>query len=86
MKIISKFEKNFAKYINTKYACAVNSGTAALHTSLILAGVKQGEEVLTQALSFVATSNAISYLGVKPIFIEVRSASSKFARKLPFGL
>lgn len=68
---IDDLENKISSYTKNKYSIACVNGTAALHTSLILAGVKQGEEVLTQALSFVATSNAISYLGAKPIFIDV---------------
>ena len=47
------------------------NGTAALHASLFLSGVKKDDLVLTQALSFVASSNAINYLGAKPIFIDI---------------
>ena len=68
---IVDLEEKISSYTKNKYSVASVNGTAALHTCLILAGVKQGEEVLTQALSFVATSNAISYLGAKPIFIDV---------------
>ncbi len=47
------------------------NGTAALHASLVLAGVSQNDEVLTQALTFIATTNAISYTGAQPVFIDV---------------
>lgn len=57
--------------VGSKYAVATVNGTAALHISLLLADVKSGDEVITQALTFVATCNAISYIGAKPIFVDV---------------
>ena len=70
-KFVDKFEKKIAKYSGAKYAIATTSGTAALHISLILAGVEQGDEVITQPLNFIASCNAISYCKAKPIFIDV---------------
>jgi aminotransferase in exopolysaccharide biosynthesis len=54
-----------------KHAIATVNGTAALHVALLLAGVQKDEEVITQALTFVATANAISYCGAKPVFVDV---------------
>lgn len=68
---VNRFEKMMAEITGTKYAIAIVNGTAALHISLILAEVKQEDEVLTQALTFIATANAISYIGAKPVFIDV---------------
>ena len=68
---VDRFESEFAKYVGSKYAIATVNGTAALHTALLLADVSKDDEVITQALSFVATSNAISYTGAKPIFLDV---------------
>ncbi len=68
---IDKFEQNISSLTKSKYSIATVNGTSALHIALILANVKQNDEVLTQALSFVATSNAIAYLKAKPIFIDV---------------
>tara|TARA_R110002073_G_scaffold87184_2_gene207108 strand:- start:12 stop:1184 length:1173 start_codon:yes stop_codon:yes gene_type:complete len=65
------FEKGIAAYTGAKYAIATMNGTAALHASLVLAGVERCDEVLTQALTFVATCNAISYVGAQPVFIDV---------------
>lgn len=70
-KFVDKFEKDFASVVGSKYAVATVNGTSALHIALILAGVKNDDEVITQALSFVATANAISYIGAKPIFLDV---------------
>ena len=70
-KYVDLFEKQFASYVGSKYAIATVNGTSALHISLILSGVKQDDEVITQPLTFVATCNAINYIGAKPIFVDV---------------
>lgn len=68
---ILEFEKKFAKYVNSNYAVAVSSGTAALHCACLAAGLQEGDEVITTPLSFVATSNAILYCKAKPIFVDI---------------
>ncbi|MFA5879967.1 MAG: LegC family aminotransferase [Candidatus Margulisiibacteriota bacterium] len=70
-KFVDKFEQMMAELTGAKYAVATVNGTTALHIALLLAGVKQNDEVLTQAVTFVATCNAISYLNAKSIFIDV---------------
>lgn len=70
-KYVDRFEQMMADYTGAKYAVATVNGTAALHIALKLAGVDQGDEVITQSLSFVATCNAISYCGAKPVFVDV---------------
>jgi perosamine synthetase len=60
-----------AEYTGAKYAVAAMNGTAALHIALQLAGVQRDDEVLTQALTFIATANAISYTGAHPVFLDV---------------
>ena len=65
-----KFEKSFAKLIGTKYAVGVNSGTDAIKLSLKVLGVKNGDEVITTANTFVATIGAIQELGAKPVFVD----------------
>ena len=64
------FEKNFARLIGTKYAIGVNSGTDALKLSLVAIGIKQGDEIITAANTFVATVGAITELGAKPVFVD----------------
>ena len=59
-----------ASYTGAKYAVAVVNGTAALHVALRLAGVQPGDEVLIPALTFVATTNAVSYCGASPHFVD----------------
>lgn len=68
---VTDFEKRIAKFVGVDRAIACANGTAALHVILHALGVKRHTQVLTQALSFVATSNAINYCGADPIFIDV---------------
>lgn len=68
---VGKFEKMCADYTGANYAVAAMNGTSALHIALQLAGVNRGDEVITQALTFIATANAISYTGAEPVFIDV---------------
>jgi len=68
---VREFERKFADYLGVKYAQAVSSGTAALKISLIALGVKPGDEVITQAFTFVATAEAIIDVGAKPVFVNI---------------
>jgi len=68
---VDRFEKEFALHVGSKYAIATVNGTAALHVSLVLMGVGKEDEVITQPLTFIATCNAITYCGAKPIFVDV---------------
>ena len=70
-RFVDRFEADIADYTGAKYAIATVNGTAALHVSLLLAGVKYDDEVLTQSLTFIATCNAISYCSALPVFIDV---------------
>ena len=70
-KYVDMFEESFAKKVGSKFAIATVNGTAALHISLILSDVQKNDEVITQPLTFIATCNAISYIGANPIFIDV---------------
>ncbi|GGY72327.1 perosamine synthetase [Cellvibrio zantedeschiae] len=69
-KFVDQFEQNIAAYTGVPKAVAVVNGTAALHLALILMNVKVGDEVLTPALTFVATTNAIAYTGAVPHFVD----------------
>lgn len=70
---VDRFEEMMKDITGAKYAVAVVNGTAALHIGLKLAGVKPGDLVITQPLTFIATCNAISYLNAKPLFIDVET-------------
>lgn len=67
---VTKFEEMICGYTKAKYAIATTNGTSALHMALMLVGVERETEVLSQALTFVATANAISYIGANPIFVD----------------
>ena len=68
---VNQFEEDIAKYTGSKKAIAIVNGTSALHLSMLMAGVKPGDYVITQALTFVATCNAIHYCQAEPILIDV---------------
>lgn len=69
-KFVDEFERRLAEITGSRHAIATVNGTAALHVGLKLAGVKAGDEVLTPALSFVATANAASHCGATPHFVD----------------
>lgn len=68
---VREFEKEFAAYCGVQFCVAVNSGTSALHLALLTAGVRPGDEVITTPNTFAATAEAISYLGAKPVFVDI---------------
>jgi aminotransferase in exopolysaccharide biosynthesis len=68
---VDRFESDMAKYTGSPRAIAAVNGTAALHACLLLAGVRPGDLVITQPLTFVATCNAIAYCNAEPLFIDV---------------
>lgn len=69
-KFVDRFEEMLAEFTGAKRAVAVANGTAALHVSLLLAGVEPGDEVLIPTLTFIATANAVSYAGARPHFVD----------------
>jgi perosamine synthetase len=76
---VNRFEEKMASYTGSKHAIVCVNGTEALHLALILAGVKPGDEVATQPLTFIATANAISYTGAKPLFIDIDKETLGFS-------
>lgn len=68
---VADFESDFANYCGARHCVAVNSGTSALHLAIIASGVKAGDEVITTPFTFIATSWAISYVGARPVFVDV---------------
>jgi len=70
-KYVQKFEKSVSTFVKSKYAIAVNSGTAALQASLYALDIKKGDEVLLPSFTFVATANAVVSTGAKPVFVDI---------------
>ena len=67
---VDRFEQVVAEAAGRKYAVATSNGTSALHVSLVLAGVKPGEEVLVSDMTFIAPANAIRYVGAHPVLVD----------------
>jgi aminotransferase in exopolysaccharide biosynthesis len=74
-KYVEEFEKHIEMFTGTAKAVATVNGTAALHTALYMTGVKAGDLVITQALTFVATCNALYHMGAEPVFVDVSKVS-----------
>ncbi|MFQ5496817.1 MAG: DegT/DnrJ/EryC1/StrS family aminotransferase [Nitrosopumilus sp.] len=70
-KFVQEFEKSATSFVKSKYAIAVNSGTAALQAALYALDIKHGDEVLVPSFTFVATANAVVSTGAKPIFVDI---------------
>jgi len=71
--MVKEFEKALAEYCGAKYAVAVNSGTSALHIACLAAGIKDGDEVITSPITFVASANCVVYCGGSPVFADIDS-------------
>ncbi|MGA2467090.1 MAG: DegT/DnrJ/EryC1/StrS family aminotransferase [Thermodesulfobacteriota bacterium] len=71
--VTQRFEKTFSEYLGGGYAIAVSNGTAALHLALKSLDLKEGDEVILPSLTFIATANAVLYIGAKPIFADIVS-------------
>jgi perosamine synthetase len=70
-KNVVEFEDNYKKYLGMKYAIALSSGTAALHTACASCGIKKGDEVIVPSFTHISTANSVLYVGAKPIFAEI---------------
>jgi len=68
---IKEFEKKISEYVGTKYCVAFNSGTSALHASLISHKIKRGSKVAVPSFSFIATSNSVLFVDAKPVFVDI---------------
>ncbi len=69
---VDEFERKVAEYCGARYAVAVSSGTAALHAACAVAGISEGDEVITTPITFPATANAVVYCGGKPVFADIK--------------
>ena len=79
------FEEEFARFVGTRYACAVNNGTSALSLSLSALGIGPGDEVITTPLTFVATANSILSCGAKPVFADIEEETFNLSTKAVEG-
>ena len=79
---VVQFEKDFARYCDAEHCVGFNSGTSALHIALLLLKVGPDDEVITTPYTFVATSWAISYVGAKPVYVDVDDATFNLDPKL----
>ncbi len=69
-RFIGEFEAKFAEYCGTRYGIATSNGTTALHLALAGLGIGEGDEVIVPTLTFIATANAVTYTGAKPVFVD----------------
>ncbi len=74
-KYINKFEDEFSKFCQAKYGVATSNGTTALQLALLVLGIGSGDEVIVPDLTFVASANAVTYTGAKPVFVDVDEKS-----------
>ena len=72
---VAAFEREFAAFVGAPHACAVSSGTTALHLALLAVGVRPGDEVITVSHSYIATANSIRYCGARPVFVDIDPAT-----------
>ncbi len=79
---VAQFEKDFARFCGAEHCVAFNSGTSALHIAMLLLNIGRDDEVITTPSSFVATSWAISYVGAKPVYVDVEDATFNLDPKL----
>src|SRR5437899_480374 len=73
---VARFEEEFAAYCDVKHCVALNTGTSALHLALLAVGVQPGDEVVTTPNTFIATAEAISYVGARPVFVDIHPATA----------
>jgi dTDP-4-amino-4,6-dideoxygalactose transaminase len=72
---VAAFEREFAAFVGAQHACAVSSGTTALHLALLAVGVRPGDEVITVSHSYIATANSVRYCGAQPVFVDIDPAT-----------
>jgi dTDP-4-amino-4,6-dideoxygalactose transaminase len=72
---VAQFEKDFAAFCGAEHCVGFNSGTSALHVAMLLLGLGPGDEVVTTPFTFVATSWAISYVGARPVYVDIEDAT-----------
>jgi len=84
---VQAFEEEFAAYCGTKHCIGLNSGTSALHLALLALGVGPGDEVITTPYTFIAVAEAISYVGARPVFVDIHPATANLdPEKVPAAI
>jgi len=81
-KFVTRFEEMFADFCDTRYAVATSNGTAALHLGLLALDIGPGDEVIVPTLTFIATANAVTYSGARPVFVDSESETWNIDPKL----
>ena len=79
---VSKFEKEFSKFVGNRECVAVNSGTSALHMALLALGVGTGDEVIVPSFTFAATANSVALTGATPVFVDIDAKTYNIDPKL----
>ena len=79
---IEQFEEQLANYVGTRYSVSFNSGTSALHASLLAAGIRTGEKIIVPSFTFIATANAVMMVGGKPTFVDIEEETLGLDPKL----
>jgi len=74
--VTERFERAFTEYLGGGYATAVSNGTAALHLALASLGIEKGDKVILPSLTFIATANAVLYVGARPVFVDIVSTEN----------
>ena len=86
-KYVTMFEESFAKYVGVKHGALVSNGTVALHLALLALGIGPGDEVIVPTFTYIASVNAIRYVGATPVFIDsLMDTLHNLKRKLPTRL
>src|SRR5205823_12851788 len=79
---VAQFERDFARFIGAKHGIGFNSGTSALHIAMLLLNISPGDEVITTPFTFFGTAWAISYVGAKPVFVDIEDATFNLSPEL----
>jgi dTDP-4-amino-4,6-dideoxygalactose transaminase len=79
---VSKFEKEFSKFVGNRECVAVNSGTSALHMALLALGIGPGDEVIVPSFTFAATANSVALTGATPVFVDIDANTYNIDPKL----
>ena len=79
---VSRFEKEFSKFVGDRECVAVNSGTSGLHVALLSLGIGKGDEVIVPSFTFAATANSVALTGATPVFVDIDGATYNIDSKL----